>query len=83
MRTRIFAFLLLVATALAAVAKSDAYSVRFDKHSHAFTLLQGKQPLLSAFVPEARFGSEVVTAADLVPVWKISVAAVVISGLVE
>ena len=65
MRTRIITLLLFVASTLAAAAKSDAYSVRFDKRSHAFTLLQGKQPLLSAFVPEARFGMEVITAADL------------------
>lgn len=70
MRTRIIAFLILVGSALAAAAKSDSYSIHFDKHSHAFTLLQGKQPLLSDFVPEARFGSEVVTAADLPKVVK-------------
>ena len=70
MRTRIIAFLILVGSALAAAAKSGSYSIRFDKHSHAFTLLQGKQPLLSDFVPEARFGSEVVTAADLPTVVK-------------
>lgn len=65
MRTRIFAFLIFIGSALAAAAKSDAYSVRFDKRAHAFTLLQGRQPLLSDFVPEARFGAEIITAADL------------------
>lgn len=70
MRTRILALLILAGSALAAAAKADAYSIRFDKRSHAFTFLQGSQPLLSDVVPEARFGTEVVTAADLPKVVK-------------
>ncbi len=70
MKTRIFAFLIFLGSALAAAAKSDAYSVRFDKRAHAFTILKGHQPLLSDFVPEARFGAEVITAADLPKVVK-------------
>lgn len=72
---KFISFLLLIVSALTVSAKEHApslsvrdgapYSVRLDKRSHAFTIQKGKQTLLSASVPEARFGTELVTAADL------------------
>ncbi|MBP3830333.1 MAG: hypothetical protein ILA06_08605 [Bacteroidaceae bacterium] len=68
-------FLFLIVSTLTISAREKApslsvrdgapYSVRFDKRSHAFTILKGKQTLLASSVPEARFGTELVTATDL------------------